>query len=102
MPGQIISDYLTEALRSSGAGSASEVLIAESNHRIANNLSLVAGILRLQANDIAKCGAAFGAQDAVLLLAEVGARIDTVGRLHRLLAESAGASHMELSGYLHD
>lgn len=80
----------------------SDVLIAESNHRIANNLTLIAGMLRLQANDIAKAGLALSPQDAKNLLAEVGSRIETVGRLHRLLAESGGASHLDMNEYLQD
>ncbi len=102
MPAKIISDYLVEAAPIAGSTATLEVLVAESNHRIANNLSLVAGMLRLQANDLARSGRGFSPEEAVLLLAEVGARIDTVGRLHRLLAQSGGASQMDLRDYLEE
>jgi two-component sensor histidine kinase len=82
--------------------SPSDLLIGESNHRIANNLTLIAGLLRLQASDIAKAGQTLSAEDACLLLEEVGGRIETVGRLHRLLADVGQTETLDLRGFLHD
>jgi two-component sensor histidine kinase len=79
-----------------------EILIAESNHRIANNLTLIAGLLRLQAADVAKAGRPVSAADACLLLEEVGGRIETVGRLHRLLADARRGENLDLQQFLHD
>jgi two-component sensor histidine kinase len=58
----------------------------ESNHRIANNLTLVSALLRLQANAIAKNGEPLSAQTAAGTLIEAATRIENVGRLHRLLS----------------
>ena len=79
-----------------------DVLMAEANHRIANNLALVAGMVRLQASSIAKAGDSLTAQEVCGLLAEVGNRVETVGRLHRLLAEAGRSPDLELSAYLRE
>lgn len=101
MPSQILSEYLTEAPLEDWSHAGSGVQIAESNHRIANNLTLMAGMLRLQANEIAKSGRVLNADDVQVLLAEVGGRIETVGRLHRLLAQG-GVCHLDMTEYLQD
>ncbi len=101
MPSQILSEYLSEASALDQFNATGEVHIAESNHRIANNLTLIAGMLRLQANEIAKSERSLSGNEAKMLLAEVSARIDTVGRLHRLLAQG-GAGHLDMSEYLQD
>ena len=85
-----------------GQPPTAEILIAESNHRIANNLTLIAGLLRLQAADVAKAGRPLSAADACLLLEEVGGRIETVGRLHRLLADAGRGESLNLQQFLHD
>jgi len=79
-----------------------DVVIGESNHRIANNLTLIAGLLRLQAADVAKAGRALSAQDVCVLLEEVGGRIETVGRLHRLLAQVGHGDTLNLHQFVHD
>lgn len=78
------------------------VLVAESNHRIANNLALIAGMLRLQASDVAKKGEPLSPEVACTMLEEVGYRIETVTRLHRLLAESGGEADIDLGVYLRE
>jgi two-component sensor histidine kinase len=92
---QLVGDDLTHA-------SPADILIGESNHRIANNLTLIAGLLRLQAADVAKSGRTLSAEDACLLLEEVGGRIETVGRLHRLLAGVGHTETLDLHQFLRD
>jgi two-component sensor histidine kinase len=53
----------------------------EADHRIANSLGMIASLVRV-------CAARGHAADPKILLAEVADRIDTVARLHRLLAAS--------------
>ena len=101
MPTQLLSEYLSETATLDQNDAGSGVKIAESNHRIANNLTLIAGMLRLQANEIAKSERTLSASEARMLLSEVSARIDTVGRLHRLLAQD-GAGHLDMTDYLQD
>jgi two-component sensor histidine kinase len=92
---QLVANDLTQT-------PTAEILIGESNHRIANNLTLIAGLLRLQAADVAKAGQPLSAADACLLLEEVGGRIETVGRLHRLLADAGRGESLDLHQFLHD
>lgn len=81
---------------------ALDVLAAESNHRIANNLTMIAGMLRLQANEVVKGRKPLDPAEAAMLLSEVGVRIETVGRLHRLLAQTGGDTRLDLNIYLED
>jgi two-component sensor histidine kinase len=102
MPTQLLADFLAETSTVSYPAAALDVHIAESNHRIANNLTLIAGMLRLQAHDIGKAERTLSPDDAQQLLAEVGARIETVGRLHRLLAQGGGSTCLDVADYLQD
>lgn len=72
----------------------------EANHRIANSLTLIAGMARLQASGIG-AGAMSGV-DVRLILEGFGGRIDTVGRLHHLLARADEGAVIDLAGYLRD
>jgi len=72
------------ALRSVG----SDDRLSEAQHRIANNLALIAGYARLQAAAVGKTQQALSPREACILLEEVAARIETVGHLHRLLSEA--------------
>jgi two-component sensor histidine kinase len=62
--------------------------LSEAQHRIANNLALIAGYTRLQATRLAKTGEPLSAREACIALEEIAARIETVGELHRLLSDS--------------
>jgi two-component sensor histidine kinase len=101
MPTQILSEYFSEPSTQDHFGGAESLQVAESNHRIANNLNLIAGMLRLQVNEITKAERPLDIHDAKMLLAEVSTRIETVARLHRLLAQG-GASCLSLTEYLQD
>jgi len=92
---QLVADDLSGA-------SSHDILIGESNHRIANNLTLIAGLLRLQAADVAKAGRPFSAEEVCFLLEEVGGRIETVGRLHRILADAGRGEGVDLQRFLRD
>lgn len=76
--------------------------LSEADHRIANHLSLVASLLRMQKKAIATAET-FSRKDAEWLLDDCGRRIETVARVHRLLA--AQANHqgwIEVGAYLHE
>jgi two-component sensor histidine kinase len=64
--------------------------LSEAQHRIANNLALIAGYARLQAARLHKAGRPLSAREASIALEEVAARIETVGELHRLLSDAPG------------
>src|SRR5690606_26482658 len=73
----------------------------EANHRIANNLSVIAGLVRMHAVN-ARRRPAFSGQDVESLLDEIGARIDSVGRLHRLLSNLRPGEKVDLGEHLRD
>jgi two-component sensor histidine kinase len=66
--------------------SAAAVRLAETDHRVANSLAVVSGLLRLQASKVARGGATFSADEVAEQLAKAGARIEIVAGLHRRLA----------------
>jgi two-component sensor histidine kinase len=80
--------------------SAAEILIAEANHRIANNLMVIASLTRLQASSLGQLDRPIEANEARQVLREAGTRIETVSMLHRLLAEVGRGRMLELTGYV--
>jgi two-component sensor histidine kinase len=79
---------------------ASDTRLREAHHRIANNLALIAGFVRLQTSKMAKSSKPMSRDEAHLLLEEVGVRIQTIGQLHHMLGASAGAARVNLGEYL--
>ncbi|MCK0195809.1 response regulator [Ancylobacter sp. 6x-1] len=70
-----------------------EIMLAEVNHRVANSLAMVAGLVRLQSN-------AIGDQAAKAALAETQARILAVAGVHRRLYTSQDVRIVEINEYL--
>jgi two-component sensor histidine kinase len=83
-------------------GGSPDLRLAEANHRIANNLMLIGGLLGMQADALKKSGAVMSAEGSRRLIEEVRVRIETVGRLHRLLSRPAIGSTLDLGHYLAD
>lgn len=69
------------------------VLLAEVNHRVANSLSLVSSLVRMQASSVQDAGARAA-------LAETQARITAIGNLHRSLYTSDDVRTVDLAAYL--
>lgn len=65
-----------------------DALIREADHRIANSLSALAGLVRMQSAEISRRSAPLSAAEASFLLSEYGGRVDALGRLHRLLSQA--------------
>jgi two-component sensor histidine kinase len=61
-------------------------LVAEANHRAANSLALLGGLVRMQARAIGKNSHTYSNAEIRLLFDGIAARIATIGQLHRLLA----------------
>jgi two-component sensor histidine kinase len=59
---------------------------AEANHRIANSLALLAGLVRMQGASVKKKIKHYSAADVCHLLDGVAARIATISQIHRILS----------------
>ena len=70
-----------------------ELLLREVNHRVANSLSLVAAMARLQANAVSDEG-------AQSVLQEMQVRIAAIAGIHRRLYTSSDVRYVELNAYL--
>jgi two-component sensor histidine kinase len=70
-----------------------EVLLAEVNHRVANSLSMVSALVRLQSNGIKD-------QIAKDALNETQGRIDAISAVHKSLYSSGDARFVDLDQYL--
>lgn len=73
---------------------------AEANHRFANSLSLIAGFVRLQALSLAADCPSMEGSDVRRILGEITERIETVARLHRLMADTHEDATIDLTRYI--
>ena len=83
-------------------GRGANTFLGEADHRIANNLLLVAGLVRMQGAELAKRSKPIDPRDVQQLVAEVAARIDAVARLHRLLSDPDAHAGVDIGAYLQD
>lgn len=75
-------------------------LAAEANHRIANHLAMIAGLLRTQGARIGESGRTLTGREVRVILEEFGARLETVAKVHRLLSGSGDSAAVDLDAYL--
>jgi two-component sensor histidine kinase len=75
-------------------------LVAEANHRIANSLSLLVGMVRMQAMSVKKKQETLSNAEVRLLLDGVAARINTISQLHRILAHASNEGAISLKPHL--
>jgi two-component sensor histidine kinase len=76
--------------------------LAEADHRIANNLASLSGVIRLQRGAIGKSGKTFTSDEVCLLLEDISARIEVTARLHRSLALSENGNGVNLGDFLRE
>ena len=76
--------------------------IAEANHRIANNLTLVASMVRMHARTLNDRAEPLTKEGVRALLEEIGTRIEQVAHLHGLMAGQEHGEPVDLSDYLRD
>jgi two-component sensor histidine kinase len=74
---------------------------AEADHRVANNLAMLTGLIRLQAAEARRGKSPLGPAEVSALLEERGAKVETVARLHRTLA-AAGKSGIKIGDYVRE
>ncbi|HEY0266678.1 MAG TPA: sensor histidine kinase [Rhizomicrobium sp.] len=76
--------------------------VAEANHRIANSLALVVGMVRMQAVSVKKNPVPMTNAEVRVLLDGIAARINTIAQLHRLLSYTAADGVISLRPHLQE
>ena len=76
-----------------------EDAVAESEHRIANNLAIIAGMIRV-ANNRLRADPKRDFDAAISVLDGLFTRIEAIAQLHRLLMEQPGQAGINLPRYL--
>jgi len=77
-------------------------LVAEANHRIANSLSVLVGMVRMQAVSVKRSTESFSNAEVRHLLDGIAARINTISQLHRILSRAGSEGVISLKPHLHD
>ena len=77
-------------------------LVAEANHRIANSLTLLVGMVRMQASSVGKTSHPYSNAEIRLMFDGIAARIATLGQLHRMLALLPGEGTFSLNPHLRE
>jgi two-component sensor histidine kinase len=76
--------------------------VAEADHRIANNLANLRGVIRLQRNAISKSGRTFTTEQVCMLLDDIDARIEVTAKLHKSLARAINGNGVNLGDFLEE
>ncbi len=76
--------------------------ISEVNHRISNNLALLASTVSMRATKFDRREEPVEAREVAAVLREIVARITAVGHLHRLLSTRPDSAKVEFSGHLRE
>jgi two-component sensor histidine kinase len=97
MPLNLLAGVIDESARPPSPAQAA----GEADHRIANHLMIIAGLIRGQAARLPP-GPTLPTQDVRGWLEEMSIRIDAVGRLHRLLRYGSATAIVDLAAYLRD
>ncbi len=96
MPLRFLEDFAPQL----GSALPAEDAIAESEHRIANNLAIIAGMVRSAMAKL-RTDAKRDFDAAIAVLADLSTRIEAIAQLHRLLVEH-GQHQVELATYLRE
>ena len=75
---------------------------AEADHRIANNLASLSGVIRLQRNAISRSGRSFTAEQVCRLLDDIDARIEVMAKLHKSLAHVVNGNGVNLGDFVEE
>jgi two-component sensor histidine kinase len=76
--------------------------LSEADHRIANNLASLSGVIRLQRNSISKSGRTFTTKQVCMLLDDIDARIEVTAKLHKCLARAVNGNGVNLGNFLRE
>jgi two-component sensor histidine kinase len=75
-------------------------LVHEANHRVANHLSLLVGLVQVQASKVAKGPLQITREEVHGMLREVAGKVIGVGHLHRRLSDRPNEETIDLGDYL--
>jgi two-component sensor histidine kinase len=75
-------------------------LLAEANHRIANHLALLSGMVQMQASALTRGPDMYTRAQVKGMLQETAGKIVGIGNMHRRFAHSAGDEDLDLSTHL--
>jgi two-component sensor histidine kinase len=76
--------------------------VAEADHRIANNLASLSGVIRVQRNAISKSRRTFTTEQVCMLLDDMDARIEVTAKLHKSLAQAVNGNGVNLGDFLEE
>ena len=76
--------------------------VAEADHRIANNLASLSGVIRLQRNAISKSSRTLTTEQVCMLLDDIDARIEVMAKLHKSLAHAVDGNGVKLGDFLEE
>lgn len=76
--------------------------LTEINHRISNNLALLASTVSMRAASFSRRKGPIDGHEAAAALHEITARIAIVGHMHRLLSTRPGADHAGFGAHLRE
>jgi two-component sensor histidine kinase len=74
----------------------------EANHRIANNLASLSGVIRVQRTAISESSRTFTTEQVCMLLDDIGSRIEVTAKLHKLLAQPTNSNGVNLRDFLEE
>jgi two-component sensor histidine kinase len=77
-------------------------LVAEANHRIANSLTVLVSMVRMQSAAVNKNADSYSSADVRHLLDGIAARINTISQLHRIISHAGSDGVISLKPHLHD
>jgi two-component sensor histidine kinase len=79
-----------------------EASLAEINHRISNNLALLASTVSMRAASFSRRKGPIDGHEAAAALHEITARISIVGHMHRLLSTRPGSDRAEFGPHMRE
>jgi two-component sensor histidine kinase len=77
-------------------------LVAEANHRIANSLTVLVSLVRMQSATVKGSAERYSNAEVRHILDGIAARISTLGQLHRILSYAGPDGVISLKPHLHE
>jgi two-component sensor histidine kinase len=77
-------------------------VVAEANHRIANSLTVLVSMVRMQSASVKKSADSYSNAEVRHLLDGIAARINTISQLHRIVSQAGTDGVISLKPHLHD